>query len=267
MKDDHPVPAMLGEILAWGDVARQAGIIPKEMSAIQAAMIVQAGRELGLHPLQSLRSISLVNGRMVMSVQLQLALARSQAGVRLVRIEESADSCTVTLARNGEQISCTYTMDDAKRAGLIRNDGSWVRYPRQMLRWRAIGDALRLIAPDVVMGLIAPEEADVLPLADGAEVMQPVAELGEETAQPTEAALEPAELEEDDSDRSAHISRAKAGAKKLREVFGYSRDEARALRDRWLAEGLSADSFWDVVEACASRADLERAMWRLGIPS
>jgi hypothetical protein len=35
-----------------------------------------------------------------------------------------------------------------------------------MLRWRAIGDALRIIAPDVVMGLLDPDEASSLEPVD-----------------------------------------------------------------------------------------------------
>jgi hypothetical protein len=35
-----------------------------------------------------------------------------------------------------------------------------------MLRWRAIGDALRIIAPDIVMGLLDPDEASSLAPVD-----------------------------------------------------------------------------------------------------
>jgi hypothetical protein len=148
-------------------LARQAGIIPREMNAAQAQAIILAGREIGLEPLQSLRTMAFINGRLTMSVQLQLALARQRAGVRVQQLTETDDSCTVTLARDGERITCTYTLADAQRAGLERSHG-WQKYPRQMLRWRAIGDALRIIAPDVVMGLLSPEEAETIDISMGA---------------------------------------------------------------------------------------------------
>jgi len=148
-------------------LAREAGIIPRDMNAAQAQAIILAGREIGLEPLQSLRTMAFINGRLTMSVQLQLALARQRAGVRVQQLAETDDSCTVTLVRDGERITCTYTLADARRAGLDRSHG-WQRYPRQMLRWRAIGDALRIIAPDVVMGLLSPEEAETIDISMGA---------------------------------------------------------------------------------------------------
>jgi hypothetical protein len=67
--------------------------------------------------------------------------------------------------RDGERVTVTYTLDDARRAGLA-DQRNWRLYPRQMLRWRAIGDALRIIAPDVVMGLLDPDEASSLEPVD-----------------------------------------------------------------------------------------------------
>lgn len=149
------------EAKAWGQMAKDAAVIPMTMTPIQAAAIVQTGKELGLHPFQSLRSISFIKGKLCMSVQLQLALAKSK-GVQTHKgwLKETDGSCTVTLTRGVEEVTCTYTLEDAKRAKLVIPDGNWDKYARQMLRWRAIGDALRLIAPDAVMGLLSPEEAE-----------------------------------------------------------------------------------------------------------
>jgi hypothetical protein len=146
---------------AYVRIAREAGIVPREMNAAQIQAIVLAGRELGLEPLQSLRTMSFINGRLCMAVQLQLALARQRAGVQIEQLEETDTRCTVTLRRGEERVTCTYTLEDAQRAGIDRQN-NWQKYPRQMLRWRAIGDALRIIAPDVVMGLLAPEEAETI---------------------------------------------------------------------------------------------------------
>ena len=172
-------------------LAREAGIIPREMNAAQAQAIIIAGREIGLEPLQSLRTMAFINGRLTMSVQLQLALARQRAGVRVQQLAETDDSCTVTLARDGERITCTYTLADARRAGLERSHG-WQKYPRQMLRWRAIGDALRIIAPDVVMGLLSPEEAETIDIrADATDDVSPAALPSAESEPESEPEPEP----------------------------------------------------------------------------
>lgn len=142
----------------WGEMAKKAGIVPADISPIQAAIIVQTGHEIGLQPLQSLRSMSFIKGRICMTVQLQLALAKKE-GVGLTKLEEKDHECYVTLERGKEKVSTKYTLTDAKKAGLVKEGGAYTKYEKQMLRWRAIGDALRLICPDLVMGLLSPEEA------------------------------------------------------------------------------------------------------------
>lgn len=165
-KKETMLPASNGmvELKEWADIGVKAGILPAGTNSYQAMSIIQTGKEIGLQPMQSLRSMSFVKGRLTMSVQLQLALAK-QRGVVIKEIIEVAESCTVTLKRNDEIVTCKYTLNDARKAGLLREGGSYEKYERQMLRWRAIGDALRLIAPDLVMGLLSPEEAngDALP--------------------------------------------------------------------------------------------------------
>lgn len=147
------------ELNRWGQFAVQAGLIPQGTSLPQAMAIIQCGKEIGLQPLQSLRSMNFIKGRLTMSVQLQLALAK-QRGVKIVDMKEETNSCEITLERSGEKITCSYSLDDARKAGLIKQDGNYEKYLKQMLRWRATGDCLRMIAPDLVMGLLSPEEAD-----------------------------------------------------------------------------------------------------------
>jgi hypothetical protein len=147
-------------IEGWATFAEQSGLVPQGTNKYQAMAIVQAGKEMGLQPLQSLRTMNFIKGRLVMSVQLQLALAKNTKNVIVEAMDEGEGYCKVTLRRNEESITCEYTTDDAKKAGLIKPDGNWNKYGRQMLRWRAIGDALRIICPDLVMGLLAPEEAE-----------------------------------------------------------------------------------------------------------
>lgn len=157
--------APINELKGWAALAIQAQIIPSNMNTFQAMAIVQAGKEMGLQPLQSLRSMSFIKGRLTMSVQLQLAMAKNR-GVTMDDPDEGDGYCQVTLHRNKESVTCKYTKEDAKKAGLISSGGSWDKYERQMLRWRAIGDALRLIAPDMTMNLLSPEEAaSIEPLA------------------------------------------------------------------------------------------------------
>lgn len=196
----------IAELKEWGDFAQKAGVTPQGTTQAQAMAIIQTGREMGLAPMQSLRSMNFIKGRLVMSVQLQLALAK-QKGVKVKELKEAEASCTVTLERAGEEITCTYTRDDAKKAGLLRDGGNYEKFPRQMLRWRCIGDVLRLIAPDLVMGLLSPEEAESIEEAKptGSSAIQ--AEVVPAPVEAQEAPLEAAPADDLTSFKDALVKR------------------------------------------------------------
>ena len=85
------VPAVVtsvAELAAWGDLAKKSGIVPPSTSREQAMAIVQTGRELGLQPFQSLRSMSFISGRLTMSVQLQRPLPTRGGSARITQRNE-----------------------------------------------------------------------------------------------------------------------------------------------------------------------------------
>ena len=51
-----------------------------------------------------------------------------------------------------------FTIEDAKRAGLIKPDSAWLKYPRAMLFSRAISQGARLFCPDAIGGIYTNEE-------------------------------------------------------------------------------------------------------------
>jgi hypothetical protein len=231
----------------WGKLAKEAGILPKEVNVAQAALMVQAGRELGLPPCQSLRSFYIVNGRLAMKVELQLALAR-KVGVKIARLEEQDDYCEVTLVRGEESVTTRFSDADAKRAGLLDQGFSWARYPREMRRWRAIGAALRLIAPDVVLGLLSPEEAETIPPLDAEpEAMEHVPEPTEASEPHGNGTVSPEELKA-----------------KLAEL-GFTKPEAIALRAKIKEAGADPRDAAVVVMSASSKAEAVEALRTLGI--
>lgn len=176
------------DLKEWGKFAQESGVLPSGCTPMQAMAIIQTGRELGVAPMAALRTMAFVQGRLCLSTQLMVALARREQGITIAGIEEENDEkgnpskCAVTLARGKETITLDWTMEDAKKANLSTKN-NWTNYPAQMLRWRAICDALRIIAPDLVMGLASKEEA---------EDMEPVAPLAFDPAKKVEA-IQPGE--------------------------------------------------------------------------
>jgi len=126
------------------------GFIPSALNTPGAiAACILTGLELGLGPMQSLRSIHVIEGRPMLSADLMLSIAL-RSGVRAKWLAQTDTGAHVRLTRAGhEPHEHTFTAIDAKRAGLDRRQ-NWQRYPAAMLRARCISAALRAYCPDVL---------------------------------------------------------------------------------------------------------------------
>jgi len=127
-----------------------------------ALMILLTGRDLGLTASQSLRAVYVVSGKPVVSSDAMVAAIRRSGLADSWRVTEStAERCTITTRRRGESEpeSETFTIEDARRAGLDRKD-VWRAYPRDMLRHRCAAALARRVYPDVILGCYAPGELD-----------------------------------------------------------------------------------------------------------
>lgn len=127
-------------------------------AAITAAILY--GDEVGLGPMQSLAKIAVINGRPTLAAEAQRALILA-AGHSIWIEETNTTRCIVAgRRRDADEVSrITWTMDDAKRAGLAQK-GPWRAYPRQMLLARASAELARAVFPDAIGGLAATEELD-----------------------------------------------------------------------------------------------------------
>jgi hypothetical protein len=135
----------------------------------QAAAIMLKGAELGLSLTASFEFVQVILGKPALIPRGALALILRSPECAGIEITEQPDSCSVTMKRrNGFQYTAIFTLDDAKRAGLVKPDSGWVKYPANMLRWRAIGFCADVVFPDVIGGMKRADElgADITPEGD-----------------------------------------------------------------------------------------------------
>lgn len=152
----------------------------------QAMAIMVKGAYLGFDPAASLEFIQIVDGKPTLSPRGMLAILHSHPECECIRIEDQADgdgkpiACTVYMRRkNGFEHTITFSMEDATRAGLVKPDGNWEKYPANMLRWRAIGFCADVVFPDIIGGMKRADEfgANISPDGDVVEgSWQPVVE-------------------------------------------------------------------------------------------
>lgn len=158
-----------------------SGLLPAAIKTPQQALtIMQAGREIGVPPTYALRNIHVIEGKPSCSAELLMALVRRTYGQAAIRVAVTTNElCTVEYREQGWDgiSSLTFSLDDAKKAGLATK-AMWGKYPRAMLRSRAVSETVRTAFPECIAGLYTPEElgADVTVTADGSvEIAQGIA--------------------------------------------------------------------------------------------
>ena len=163
----------IGNAYAVADLLVKTGFAPKGSTVETAVVAMIHGNRLGLDPLAAVQGIAVVNGRPTLwGDQLAAAVKGSSVygGERVEYIGAGEDAgVRFTTWRKGhedEPTVETFSVRDAKRAGLWGKPGPWTQYPRRMLFNRARAFAYRTAFPDALMGMrFREEEEDAAPLA------------------------------------------------------------------------------------------------------
>lgn len=179
----------LDEAMRFASMVAGSEFAPKEFrqKPESCLLAMQHGAEIGLGPMQSLQSIAVINGRPSVYGDAALALVRSSHACEYVTEtisgegDKMAATCIAKRKNNPECSTTTFSVADAKRAGLWGKSGPWSQYPQRMLQMRARGFCLRDAFPDVLRGLITREEAQDIPIDLTAHVVPTAAPAPEST--------------------------------------------------------------------------------------
>jgi len=153
-------------------------------SSEAAGAIMLKGYEMGLSITASFELIQVIQGKPGLSPRGAMALLLNSPKIKTIQIQEliengkfSGYSCYIERT-NGFGYKASFTLDDAKRAGLIKPGSGWESYPQNMCRWRAIGFAADVVAPDITSGMTnimkMPEQYGVA-LTEGGDVIEATA--------------------------------------------------------------------------------------------
>lgn len=143
------------------------------MTPNQVMVAIQMGAEVGLPPMTALKNVAIIRGRPTIWGDALLALAyRSNLVESISETIEGEGDKRVAVCRTkrrgveGETVR-TFSVADAKTAGLWGNTGPWSTYPERMLAMRARAFALRDAYPDALGGFMLAEEAQDLRVDEG----------------------------------------------------------------------------------------------------
>lgn len=161
-----PAPKSTAEAMELAKTLASSQLIPKAFQQRPGDVFVAMmwSHSLGIPIVQGLQGIAVINGKPSLYGDALLAVCMGSG--QMADIEEtvtgSADNLTATckVTRRGKPtpVVSTFSMADARAAGLLGKPGPWKQYTSRMLKMRARAFALRDAFPDVLSGIDSAEE-------------------------------------------------------------------------------------------------------------
>ena len=154
-------PQTFDQALTFSQYLADSDMVPKDYKGKPGNCLIamQWGAEVGLKPLQALQNLAVINGRPALWGDSVIAIVRGSPLCEYVIETDDGQTATCKVKRRGEpeQIR-TFSVDDARAAGLAGKQGPWTQFPKRMRQMRARAFALRDVFPDVLRGLPVAEE-------------------------------------------------------------------------------------------------------------
>jgi hypothetical protein len=163
-------PMSSDEMQAWWRTAEafvKSGAFKGVQDVALAYVKILLGRDLGLNPAQAMMSLDLVRGNLQMRGTLLARMVKESPTHDYERVESDAEHCVTDFygvsKRTGEWTLLgreTFTIEDAKAARIVKDDGAWKTWPKNMLFWRTISNGVKMHCPELLGGVPVYTEAD-----------------------------------------------------------------------------------------------------------
>lgn len=131
-----------------------SGYFDDASGELQAFVKISAGRELGLLPFESMSGIAIISGKPVVGAGVLAGLVKAHPKYDYRVTTHTDEACAITFFEDGVELgTSTFTMEDAKRAGLAGKK-VWQSYPKNMTFARAMSNGVAFYTPDVTNGRV-----------------------------------------------------------------------------------------------------------------
>ena len=118
-------------------------------------MIAQAE---GKNPVQASMEYSIIQGKPALKSQATL-IRFQKAGGKVTYLKRDDTECKIKFEHpQAGELTVSWTIETAQKAGLNTNRDNWKKYPRQMLAARCIAEGVRALYPACLDGLYLVEE-------------------------------------------------------------------------------------------------------------
>ena len=144
-----------------GDFSK-SGFFQDAKDVSQAIVKIMAGRELGFSPVYSMTKIYIVKGHIMVSAEALGAMVKNSKNYDYKVIKLTDAECELQFTESGQPAYLSrFTMEDAKKAELLKPDSGWQKWPRAMLMSKALSQGARIVCPHIIAGVYTPEDFGV----------------------------------------------------------------------------------------------------------
>lgn len=172
----------LEQMMQIAEKLAASGFLPTRLNtAGKVLATIMTGRELGLPPMLSTRSIRIMKdtGLPIISADVLLGAFKRMGGRGTFTVLTDTNATLELRHPNGDTHTETFSIEDARRAGLLaksggtddagkRLDNNWQKYPKAMLRSRCITAGLKSVGWEPAAGMYDADEAEEIAASNGA---------------------------------------------------------------------------------------------------
>lgn len=159
------------DLHSMAKAVQSGGCFPTLRNVDQAVSLLLLAQAEGIHPIMALRRFHIMSdGKPSMRADAMAAGFRKIGGdIEWLNEADDGKAQYANWTLNGRTKRIGFTWAEAEKAGYTAKAGTnWHKDPASMLRARATSRAIRMMAPEIVVGLYTPEEMDELSLENAA---------------------------------------------------------------------------------------------------
>lgn len=115
----------------------------------------------GLTPFELARTYDIVEGKLRKKALACFAEFRAKGGrVKWVKTGEDGIEAAGEFTFEEQTLTVKFSIEDARKQGIVRDKSAWMKTPGNMLRARVISNAIGMLAPEIVAGVVDGESDD-----------------------------------------------------------------------------------------------------------
>ena len=146
----------------------QSGLLG--MNEHQAFGLMLMSESYNMHPMKFVQDFHIIQGRASKKTETAFRDFKRAGGRCSWNITNEKEAEAKLTAPDGDTIVMKYTIEQAKKAGLIKSGSNWEKNPADMIRNRVLSKGIKSIYPEAYNGFVSDDEAQDLPPQEVEEV-------------------------------------------------------------------------------------------------